>query len=369
MRANLRVAATVLGFALVLSLIEYLGVRAAAESMGVRVTRLTEIFALTSTVFFYVAVLIPPLKFLIPELNDDQRVNPARKAALIAAVYFSVWHVVLAFFTQLGGFGGLPFLNDRYLLSVIIGFTGLVAMTIFAVVSSLRINSRYLKPQVVSVVGYILLLVITLHALMLGNHFASLLDIIPQIFLGAMLLLLILEGLWLDKWLAVRYKSEFNFGPVFVVCVAIAAAMVTMLFVAPVNISLNVHNDHGISADGSGLPVPMPSAPASDQITKVVKDYSVTVKQLVEAQNLSVKLVRLSAEQPEAVGQGQGLFVNESALTSFKVEGTLTTEDPGIIVFNFPLSAKEFAPGIHTIYLKFYLATGGLQTEFTVNLQ
>jgi hypothetical protein len=339
----------------------YLAVVAITESSGLRISRLTQIFALAAIGLLYVTVAIRPLHALIPNWQNFSRVVIMRSGLGLATTYFALLHVVLGFFGQLGGFNGLAFLNGRYLLAVALGFITLVGLILIALTGQFRKVFTRTIP-----IGYILSVLVLVHALMLGNHFSNILEFIPQLFFTSLIALLILYGLWADKIIGQRHSFAQRFSPLTTLSLVVASVAMTLLFVTPAQISLNVHNDHGLSS--TGQTVTMPAAPATNEVVKIFQDYKVVLRKPGEDRVMRIDLERISTTNPDPVGQAELVLVNQTTYETLTLTDTLNGEEESELSFAFSLEDPKVDSGNYEIYAKFYLATGVLLAEFSIDL-
>ncbi len=182
---------------------------------SLQIIRLSQFFALTAVTYLYTALLISPLTQAI-DLPFKPLLVKARRGIGISAFIFAIAHATNAFFRQLGGFPGLNFLNTRFLQGVELGFIALLILTLMAstsfdpIVRKLSFKRWKLMHRLVYIGG----ISVVIHALMLGSHFADLSRLIPRLFHVALAILLFLEALRLDKYLAPRF-TNLKIGPVF----------------------------------------------------------------------------------------------------------------------------------------------------------
>lgn len=176
--------------------------------------KLSEFFALTAITYLYFAVLASPLYTVFPKFPFRPVYIRARRALGVSAFFFAFLHGFVSFFGLLGGFAGLALLNNTYLIAIGLSFTALLILSTMAVTSFdymvKRLGSNWKK---LHRFVYLAALLITIHALMLGNHFTDLSGIIPKISFAALSVLLFFEAIRFDRFLAKTFGLTFNFGP------------------------------------------------------------------------------------------------------------------------------------------------------------
>lgn len=203
----------ILLFSAILSLGIYLWVTTTLDE-GVHISRLTQIFALTAVTFLYFTLLAGPLCYILPKSTFTEQYKHARRALGVSAFYFSLLHACIAFFLQLGGFAGLPYLSDTYIFNVTIGAISLLILYLLAITSFDFVIKKMTFPKwkilqrFVYLAGFLTLI----HALMLGTHFKSLNEFIPQIFFSALAILLFLEAKRTDEFITKKFTKLPRFG-------------------------------------------------------------------------------------------------------------------------------------------------------------
>ena len=186
---------------------------------------LTDYYALTALFLLYATLLIGPLYSAWPNLPLKELFFKARPALGVSAFVFSLFHAWNSFFYLLGGFAGLSFLPNVYIVGVVLGAIALVILAAMAVASAPFVSAkmgRWWKP--LNRLVYFAGLVIIFHALLLGTHFINLSRTIPQIFFFALLFLLVLESLRIDKYFTQKFPQSFKFGSVFVISAVLLTA-------------------------------------------------------------------------------------------------------------------------------------------------
>lgn len=212
-----------------------------------RVIRLTQTYALIAITYLYLALLASPLTKFFKFLPYRGQYIKARRAIGVSAFFFGLIHAYFAFFGELSGFAGLPFLTDKYLIAVSLSATALTILLLMAstsfdfVISKLTHKRWKMLHRLVYLAGILLII----HALMLGSHFQDLSGIIPQVFFTALIFLLILESLRLDEYLAQKFPSLPRFGLAMILSAfLIGGAIFYYLVPSDAPISLGIHSEH-----------------------------------------------------------------------------------------------------------------------------
>lgn len=220
----------VLVSSLTLSLGLYLWVRLAIPAGGSLLTiRLTQLYALAAVIYLYFSLLIGPLVYVFRWIPFRGSMFKARRAIGVSAFYFGFLHAYLAFFDQLGGFEGLGYLSNTYLLAIGFSFSALVIMFFMTLTTFDRVIGKmgFTKWKFLHRFVYLAGVFILIHALMLGTHFAALSALIPKIFFVALSFLLILEANRIDAWFIRKFPSLPRIG---VTRVALITALVVYVW-------------------------------------------------------------------------------------------------------------------------------------------
>ena len=176
---------------------------------SLRLSRITQTYALLAVIWLYLSLLVSPFYSAFPKLPLKGLMVKARRATGVSAYFYSLTHASFAFFGLLGGFGGLQSLDFKYLLAITLSFTALIILSVmFSISFDKMVNKLGRTWKTISRLVYLAALLITLHALMLGSHFQDLNGLIPQIFLVLLVLLLVLEALRFTKYLAAKHLSR-----------------------------------------------------------------------------------------------------------------------------------------------------------------
>lgn len=239
----------VLLFSFVFSLGVFLFIKTSIPSGSIQVIKLTQIYALTALFFLYVTLLATPLTRYFKWIPYRGEYIKSRRALGISAFYFGLLHASLAFFFQLGGFGGLSFLSDRYLIAITISFAALLILTVMAATAFDSAIERlgFARWKAIHRLVYLAGVLIIIHALMLGTHFQDLYKFVPQISFIGLAFLLFLESLRLDSWVKERFNIEarFSYATVLVLGSTLSGIIYFFLPIPGENgISFGIHSQH-----------------------------------------------------------------------------------------------------------------------------
>jgi len=225
----------------------YLWVIGTYGTFDLQVIRLVQLYAFCAVIFLYLALLASPLYSVFPNIPFRVYHIKARQALGISAFFFGIVHGSLAFFVSLGGFSGLGFLTQKFLIGIILSATALLILGIMALTShsffvkKLGKNWKRLHRLV-----YLAGLLIVIHALMLGTHFIDISKNIPQIFFAALLILLLLEALRFDAYISSRFLLAPRFGlslPLSIILLT-AGALTVFYPQGKGPLSLGIHGQH-----------------------------------------------------------------------------------------------------------------------------
>lgn len=168
-----------------------------------RIIRLTQYYGLLAMTYLYLALLIGPLVYAFPALPWRGYIYRSRRAVGVSAYFFGLTHGVITFWGQLGGFAGLPFLPTNYLIGISLSFTALVILSLMAATSFDKMV-QYLgmkRWKLLHRFVYLAAMLVLIHALMIGTHFADIISPTPQLFSIAVFFLLTLEANRFDAYL------------------------------------------------------------------------------------------------------------------------------------------------------------------------
>jgi DMSO/TMAO reductase YedYZ heme-binding membrane subunit len=358
----------VLTFSLLLALGVFLYVQMTTEAGSLQTIKLTRIYALTAVGYLYLALLISPFYSHFPTFPFRGLLVKSRRAIGNSAFLFALLHASFAFFGQLGGFAGLPFLNSKYLLAITLSFTALLILALMASTSfDFMVNRLGRRWKLIHRLVYLAAIYVLIHALMLGTHFSDLNDLIPQISFVLVALLLILEAVRFDKYLQTRQVTAPQFGiSLIVVTVLITASYFYLLLPKTGTTSLGIHAQHQQLAQQQSQSSPNPNnnpALTGDR----TKRYSVALT--TEGELRPEQDVKLKFGVTEA---GNGSPVTLYTINMEKIAHLIIVDDnlqyfdhlhPELVGSNFEITTKFPQNGTYHLYLDF-LPTGAIEQQF-----
>ncbi|MEI6478140.1 MAG: ferric reductase-like transmembrane domain-containing protein [bacterium] len=225
----------------------YLRVGSEVPEGPLQVSLLAQDFGLLALGFLYISLLVSPLYEALPTLPWRGIVTKARRATGFSVFILACFHLAYSFFGELGGFSGLPFLDNRYLFAITCSGTALVIVAMMASTSfdyMVRRLGKWWKRlhRLVYAAGVLLVL----HALLLGSDFADLATSpVAKVAFVLLAILLFLEALRVDKLLERKYQvvARFGFSAVVVALVVGLGAQ----YLAPegsASLGINIHSAH-----------------------------------------------------------------------------------------------------------------------------
>lgn len=208
--------------------------------------RLQQLFGLVAVLYWYIALTISPLGYIIGK-HRTKKLEFARRGIGVSAFYFALLHAVVAFWGQLGGFGGLATLPGLFQWSLLGGVIALTVLTIMALTSFDKVVSfmtfRWWKwlHRLVYVGG----ILAVLHIWSIGTHLSY-----PGIQLAAFIALVVLTGMELFRVVKLANKTirlkGVEAGTLFF---ALWIIVSIGLFMIP-SVVTNFHSRH-LDSDGS----------------------------------------------------------------------------------------------------------------------
>jgi len=236
----------VLTGSIVLSFLIYLGVLIIYPEGSIQTSRLQQIYALLSVTYLYLALLAGPLcyTFKIPFASKYLK---ARRALGVSAFYYGLLHASISFFIQLGGFPGLGYLSNTYLIAISLSFTALLILFFMTITSVDKVIAwmKFRRWKMLHRLVYLASVLILIHALMLGTHFRDLSTAIPQIFFAAFAILLMLEANRFDVFVQKKFTGLPRFGIFGTLVIGfIAFSYIYSLLPSGTTLPLGIHTQH-----------------------------------------------------------------------------------------------------------------------------
>ncbi len=239
----------VLAVGIACSAVIFLGVISVVPKGLTQIVRLQQLYAFASMMLLYFTLLAGPFCYTFRTFAYRGQYLKARRALGVMSFYFAVLHVLLAFFGQLGGFAGLGFLSNTYLLAVVLGFTALFIMFFLAVTSFdfIVVKMTFQKWKLLHRLVYLAGIATLVHTVMLGTHFSNLSGNISEITFIALAFLLLLEAPRFDTYLTKIIPAQ-QFSMSFVLTVVGLSAIFFTLYNPISNsggtISFDIHAAH-----------------------------------------------------------------------------------------------------------------------------
>lgn len=208
--------------------------------------RINQLTSFASLIYLYLALLPSPLFAVFPHFPLRDKITKARRAVGVSAFFFGLIHALVAFFGQLGGFEGLPFLTTRYLLALFLGFLALQILCVLALTSfdSIIAKMTFPKWKRLHRLIYIACILILIHTLMLGTHYADLSGIIPQVTFILLSTLFLLEAIRIDGILRKKNPVHFPLGITSGFTLGIIGVLYFFSFLSQQGVSLGIHSQH-----------------------------------------------------------------------------------------------------------------------------
>lgn len=157
-----------------------------------RVIRLEQIYGLVATAFLYLVIVATPFVNVFPHSNFAQTLFSKRKSLSFAVIFFAAMHMFINFSYQLGGFTGIFYLGTSYLSAVACGLAAFLFLFAYDFIPVVFKTSKKFA-KIINGLVYLSGILILVHILMLGTHFADLSALIPQIFFIALAFFVTIE--------------------------------------------------------------------------------------------------------------------------------------------------------------------------------
>lgn len=180
----------------------------------------------------------------------------ARRAIGLSAFYFGWLHSLVAF-SQLQGFSGLGFLNQKYITAIIYGLIGLLIMTAMAITANDWAVDKlgFKKWKNLHRLIYVGSWLIIIHVLMLGSHYTNLSSWVARASFAALALLLVLEVVRFNKFLFTRY-AKLNYSAISAMAITSLALIVLGYYAGSIGNKvggLGIHTQHLQQAQKAGV--------------------------------------------------------------------------------------------------------------------
>ena len=239
----------ILFFSFLLSLFLACSARLFFASDQLYYIRLEQLFGLASVIFLYIALIIGPVEKVVGKRQWISQVVFARRAIGVSAAYFALLHTVVALFGQIGGFGGLALLPQRFVWALLFGAISLLVLLLMAATSFNKVISfmTFRKWKWLHRMVYIGSILLLLHVWMIGTHLAY-----AWVQIAVFIPLSVLLGL--ESWCTTQKYRSHSWVRANAVTVAIAAWLLSslLLFMVP-SLVQNYHGDHSKQAAPTSL--------------------------------------------------------------------------------------------------------------------
>lgn len=244
----------VLSASIILSLAIYLWI-VSTISLGISQTaKLVEVYGLLSIIYLYLTLLAGPFCYTFRSFPYREQYLKARRSLGVATFYFAFLHTAISFFGQLGGFAGFGFLDNNYLLAVVIGFIALFIFSLLAITSFDYFVAKLSFPKWKLLHRFVYLagILVLVHTVMLGTHFSTFSDFIPQLTFLGLVFLLLLEAPRFDKYLR-KFIPIPQFGISFVITAVVMSVMYFTIISPLISsstsaVSFDIHSAHKLLA-------------------------------------------------------------------------------------------------------------------------
>lgn len=214
-------------------------------SGNILLNRLTQSFGVMSVVYLYVVLMIGATYSIWPELKFKGFVFTLRKQLGLSTFLISCVHGFIAFFGQLGGVAGLEFLTSRYLVAIVISTLALIFLGLMTITSWPKIKAalgKYWKTT--HKIIYAVLILVIFHVLIIGTHYRDLKDPLSQISIWALVLLLVLESIRIDRYLQRQYPRIKQSLALVVTSILLTVLLLPVYTQKTSQQPLSVHNRH-----------------------------------------------------------------------------------------------------------------------------
>lgn len=227
---NIRFYVLIAGIAL--SGVIFLIINATVPGTSLQIIRLEQTYAFVCLFYLYIALLASPLTQFFKGLPYRAQYLKARRAIGVSAFYYALLHILIAFFGQLDGFAGLGFLDNTFIVALLLGITAFIILTAMASTSFDFMVDKLTFPKwkLLHRFVYLAAVFILIHSLIIGTHFSNLTDPIPLVVFSALAFLLFLEAIRFDKFLVCKYPTLPNFGVTIVGLVLLLGAGLSYIF-------------------------------------------------------------------------------------------------------------------------------------------
>ncbi len=194
--------------------------------------RSEQLFGLLAMVYWFVALTISPIGYLIGK-QRTRHIEFSRRAIGVSAAYFAVLHSGIALFGQLGGLARIAYLPEVFLWSLGAGLMGVIVLLMMAATSFNKVIKwmTFRRWKWLHRLGYGGFILVVLHIWVIGTHLSY-----EWIVLAAFFSLVVLAGLEsfrVMSLLAGRYKVLAETSSFMVIFLALWAIWVGLILSIP----------------------------------------------------------------------------------------------------------------------------------------
>lgn len=231
----------ILAFSFLLSIAVAALLRGFIPSDQLYYIRVQQVFGLLCIVYWYLALVISPIGFIIGK-KRIVHLEFARRAIGVSAAYFAVLHGSIALWGQLGGISELAFLPDLFKWSLAAGAGGLLILLIMAATSLDRVVAfmTFKRWKLLHRLVYIAWVLVVLHIWTVGTHLAY-----TGVQWAIFIALVVLAGLELYKITKKLNDRFIRFGKTEAITLFISSwAIVAALILMTPSVVRNYHTQH-----------------------------------------------------------------------------------------------------------------------------
>ncbi len=184
----------IISSALVLALIIYTVVKSVVP-VDFQMSRLVQVYAFAATIYLYLTLLISPLIHSFRSIPYAGTLVKSRRGLGISAYIFACLHAYIVIFVNIGGITRFLSLPEQFMFPMRFGLIAFFILTLLAITSfdSIMRKITFPKWKWLHRSVYVASVLIMIHALLLGEHFADLSALIPRIYTIALGILILLE--------------------------------------------------------------------------------------------------------------------------------------------------------------------------------
>lgn len=203
--------------------------------------RAQQLYGLLAILFWYVALIISPLGYVIGK-KRMKKIEYARRAIGVSAFYFAALHGAIALWVQLGGLGQLQYLPELFKWSLASGAVAILILGVMAATSFDWVVWRMTPKRwkLLHRLVYIAGVLAIIHIWSIGTHLAY-----SGMQLAAFLALVVLAGLEMYRLSLVLNEKYLHFAKaeLFTLFVTLWAIVAALILAIPFLVE-NYHSAH-----------------------------------------------------------------------------------------------------------------------------